>query len=350
MSSATAQVSAGRRLVAPPVVAVVVVALLVAATACSSPVPQERLAVALERTLARSFGFEVVLEADQSALADLGEQAGGAAALLSGIRLHGIVDGDDTQVALDALGGTVVELRQITDEGERPVAWLRAGVVDLLAQVGIDEFDAEADLLDRLVAARAPGPLLVAVVDAFDGRWIGIEGGIGAGFGSAAGLLPSSSGREGATGAGPVPAVTAFGTDLESFLDRFVEVGELDDGILHLELRLSALLRAAAGFGDDLGVGREVLPEDLEADLEGLPGRVPGDVRVVDGVVEELAFDVAAAARALGTGVDGRVVLRIRVTDHGRAGPVQAPEGVDPIEAGTLDEAVVAILRSFGLA
>lgn len=323
---------------------------------CRAPAPGERFAEALRVTLSRSFGFEVVLEADQSALADLGDQAGGAAALLSGIRLHGIVDGIDTQVALDALGGTVVELRQLAADADGvPVAYLRAGVVDLLAQVGVDEFAAEAQLLDRLVAARAPGPLLTAVVDAFDGRWIGIDGGLGAGFGRAAGLLPApspggSASPRGPAASGPVPAVTAFGTDLQSFLDRFVDVEELDGGILHVELRLASLLRTAAGLGDDLGVGRRVLPDELEDDLASLPGHVPGDVRVVDGVVEELAFDVAEAARALGTDVGGRVVLRIRVVDHGRAGPVVAPEGVVPIDAGSLDEAVVAILRSFGLA
>ncbi len=318
--------------------------LLLVLSACSRTAPpDQRFAEALDRTLGDSFAFEVLLEADQSALADLGEQAGGAAALLSGVRLHGIVDGDATQLSLDALGGTLIELRQVATADGVPVLFVRAGVVDLLAQVGVDDFDAEADLLAQLVAADAPAEVLLAVVQAFDGDWIGIEGGLGTGLGEAAGLVP-------ATPQDAASPLAPFGSDLEGFLDRFVQVSDLDDGILHLDLLLGDLLRAAAGVGSDLAIGREVVDDALEGDLAGLPERVPGDVRVVDGLVEEMAFDVAAAVRADGTAVDGRIVVRIRITKHGTAGPVQAPAGTEPIGADVLDGAVAAILRAFGLA
>ncbi len=322
----------------------IVLASVASACTASAP-PDQRFAQALDRTLGDSFAFEVVLEADQSALADLGPQAGGAAALLSGVRLHGVVDGDDTQFAFDALGGTVVEVRQIQAETGVPVLFVRAGIVDLLAQVGVDQFDAEAQLLDQLVEADAPAEVLLAVVRAFDGEWVGLDGGLGTGLGEAAGLFPP----EASEGNAASEAVRAFGTDLEGFLERFVVVEELEGGILHLELQLDGLLRAAAGLGEGLAVGRELVDDALEGELADLPARVPGDVRVADGVVEEMAFDVAEAVRASGRAVDGRVVVRIRITQHGEAGPVQAPAGVEPLASDTLDDAVAAILRAFGL-
>lgn len=321
------------RLLAP------VVALLLVGSACSSaPDPQERFAAAFAATMADSFAFSILLEADQAALADLGRQAGGAAALLSGVRLHGIVDGDDTLLVFDALGGQIIEIRQTTQGDGEPTAFLRAGVVDLLASVGVDEFAAERTLLAELAEQGATPEVLDAVQAGFDGHWIGVAGGLGQSLRDAADLAATDADAE-----------TAFGTDVRGFLDRYVEVTAFEDGVLRVGLRLGDLLRALAGWGDSLPIGPTFSPEDLETDLASLPQVVAGDVRVVDGRVEELAFDVAQAARAFGQEVTGRIVVRIQLSDHGRAGPVLPPEGITPLRSEVLDEAVAAILGVLGI-
>ncbi len=320
-------------------VGVLAVLLAVLAGACSTATPEERFAEAFTTTLDGSFAFEVLLEADQAALADLGEMAGGAAALLSGVRLRGVVDGADTSLAFDALGGTVIEVRQIGAPDDPDAAvFLRAGIVDLLAQVGVDEFEAETEVVEQLRQAGAPDEVIAGVTDAFDGEWIGVRGRV-------SDLVATAEAASG----GEVDARAVFGADLPSFLDRYVEVSDLEGGLLHLDLRLGDLLRAAAGLGEDLDVGREVGSAGLEDDLAQLPVLVPGDVRVADGVVEEMAFDVAAAARDLGNEVEGRVVIRIRLSDHGAAGPVEVPPGVTPLSSEALDEAVALLLTALGV-
>jgi hypothetical protein len=89
----------------------VLLVLGLATGACAPGDPEARFTAAFEATLADSFAFTVLLEADQAALADLGESAGGAAALLSGIRLTGVVDGEDTSLLVEALGGSIGVLR-----------------------------------------------------------------------------------------------------------------------------------------------------------------------------------------------------------------------------------------------
>lgn len=318
---------------------VLLLVLAVVLTGCSSPDPEERFVAAFEATFADSFAFTVSLEADQAALADLGDSAGGAAAFLSGIRLTGVVDGDDTRLVLEALGGSIVEVRQVGAGGDPDAAfYLRAGIVDLLAQVGVDQFEAEDALIEELTAQGASPAVLQAIRDGFDGGWVGLAGGLGATLGSAA--------RE----AGAVDdARTAFGTDVRGFLDRYVEVTAFDSGVLRAGLRLGDLLRAAAGVGDSLPVGPDFSPEDLETDLANLPEVVAGDVLVEDGRLQELAFDVAQAARAFGQEVTGQIVVRVTFTDHGEAGPVQRPDGVEPLDSAVLDEAVAAILGALGV-
>ncbi|MFT5221797.1 MAG: hypothetical protein ACI867_000091 [Glaciecola sp.] len=317
----------------------VLLALGLATGACAPGDPEARFTAAFEATLADSFAFTVLLEADQAALADLGESAGGAAALLSGIRLTGVVDGDDTSLHVEALGGSIVEVRQIGAGGDPAAAfYVRAGVVDLLAQVGIDEFDAETTVLAQMRQQNASQEVVDVIEAGFDGAWVGIAGGLGSSLGEAAG--------------GPDTAEevrSAFGASAADFLDRYVEVTEFDDGVLRTGLRLGELLRAASGVGDSLPLGPDFVPEDLETDLANLPEVVAGDVRIADGRVEEFAFDVAQAARAFGRTIDGQIVVRVQLSSHGTAGPVKAPPGVTPLASDVLDEAIAAILATFGV-
>jgi len=322
-----------------------VVAVVLSGCRGAEEPPAAELAAAFRATLAGSFAFEVALDADAAALPGLGADAAAAASTLRGIGLRGVVDGEDTQLELLALGGAVVEVRQVAD-----VLYLRAGIVDLLAGVGIATFDSEQELLDGLAGTGVPAGVLEAVETVYDGGWIGLEGGLAgvdlAGIGTANGDNVDASASPAAT-AGALLA--ALGTNLDGFFDRFVEVAGVDestgDEAFLVELRLRDLLRVSAEVGRDVGLGAAVGLDGLEEDLAALPATVPARVTVARGVVTGLVFDVAAAARQAGLPVEGEMVLRLMVADHGVAGPVGTPGGVVLVGADDV-AATLAVLTA----
>lgn len=305
--------------------AVLVVMLALVSTACADQRdPEVVLAEIVERTFDEPFRFELDVEADTESLRSLGEGAGDAATFLAGLRADGTVDGEATQLRILLLGIEAIEVRRLAADE----LYLRTAAVQLLA-LASDPALGER-LATRIEALGLDPAVEAASLAALAGRWIGIRGELD--LGALSGLAGVAEDGE----ARPEPeavesaARSAFGTDLPGFLRRFVLVEQVDDAEAgtryDVALDLRELIRAANEMNAQLGSNNAVPLEELEADLEEVPGRVPGVIVTGEGRVQELRFDIALAAREFGLEIPGAITLRLGLSEHGTAPSVIPPE------------------------
>jgi hypothetical protein len=308
------------------------------ASACGGSVdPQEELAAAVKGTFEGSFAFEFTVDADQSALAALGEGAGQAAFFLSGFKVAGATEGDNTRLVLQLLSIDVVEARAIGDDA----VYLRLGLEDVAALTGTP-VDAEA-LAGQLDDLGLDPAVRETVVTALEGDWIGVEGALDAE------RLQSLFGGEGAPDEAEVESAFEdnFGADLPAFIERFVTVSERSDEdgqqTFRVDLQVRELLRAAADLSQRFGE-RQIPLDDLEADLEELPATIPGTIIASGGRIDQIRFDLGEAARRSGQEVEGRIDLTLALTDHGEVAAIDAPEGADVLTGEQFTDAVAQVM------
>lgn len=310
--------------------------LLLLVTACSGGGdPTTELRQAIEATFADSFAFTVQIDADAEALAALGEAAGQAAAFLSSARLSGVRDGEDLSIALSVLGVDLFEARTLGNDR----TYLRTGLGDLAGMIGapVDPSQVEAEL-ER---ARVPAELRGVLTTALTGGWIGIQGD-----------LRAVAEVFGTPVDGPAPAEVAaaareeFG-DLPTALERFLTVTDTSEAdgtrTYRVELHARDLLDALSRFTQRLDPAAQT-----PTDLSGVPELVAGAIDARDGRVEAIRFDIAAAARAVGGDVPGRLELVIRLSDHGRVAPIEAPPDALEVPAAQFADAMRALLELLG--
>ncbi|MDX1658698.1 MAG: hypothetical protein R3343_07755 [Nitriliruptorales bacterium] len=299
--------------------------------------PEERLADAFEDTFDGSFAYEFTVDADSEALGDLGDGAGQAAAFLGGFSVSGTVAEETASFGVTLLNQQIFELRTIGEEA----FYLRLGINDLLAAFGGGAFDPQDELVPAIDALGLGEDIKAAVIDAFNGTWVGVEGEfdseeLSALFGAGADDVDDEESRE--------RVREVFGEDIPGFFERFVTVTEEEEeDDVHrftVALEIRELLRAAAELNEELGVDDSAAFADLEADLEDLPETVPGTVITADGLVEVISFDVAAAAREVGEDVAGAVEIRFEISDHDEVEAVVAPEEATTLTAEQFAEAV----------
>lgn len=314
--------------------AVLVTALALLLAACGEPAdPGERLAEAFEDTFDDSFAYRFAVDADQEALAGLGDSAGQAAAFLAGFAVTGIVDETTASADVQALGTDLLQVRSIGEDE----FYLRFGAQNLLGLLG-GGFAAE-DLIPALDSMGFDEDLQAIVLAGLEGDWLGIEGGLDAsqlGRGADAGTIDEEEARE--------SFHEAFGEDLPEFFERYVvvegEPDEEDDGPERytVSLQLRELIRAAADLGDEMGAD-ELSERDLEADLADLPATVPGIVSVEDGLVTSILFRAGETIREAGTELAGDLDLVVDLSEHGAVAEIAAPPDavmVTPEELQTL--------------
>lgn len=315
---------------------VVLVALL--ATACSSGGgdPDEDLAATVAATFEDSFAFEFTVDADQSALAALGEGASQAAFFLQGFKVTGATEGDNTSMVLRIVGIDVLEARSIGDEA----AYLRLGLEEI-AQFTGTPIDAEA-ITGQLEGFGLDPAVETTIVSALQGNWVGVEGALDAdrlqellGTGG-----PSDEEVSGAF-------EESFGGDLPAFIERFVTVSERtdEDGTetFRVDLQVRDLLRAAADLSRQFG-DEQVPLEDLEADLEELPATVPGTIVASGDRINQIRFDLGEAARLAGQEVEGRIDLTFAISDHGEVAAITAPEASQVLTAEQFSDTVAQVM------
>lgn len=294
---------------------------------CSSPAADTQVLEALEETAAAPFGFTVRVQADATALAGLGPQAAGAAELLAGASVEGVVDGASTVLELRALGGSLLELRQVAAP-DGPVLYVRAGIVDLLAEVGVEDLEAERQVRSGLAARGATPEVLAAVEQAFDGGWIAVPGG----FGEVVASGEATTGRN------------VLDDGLTGLVEQFAVVADLGGEVFRVGLDVAALLEAAAG---GIVRGPAFDPERLREGLGELDGVVAVDVALAEGRVVEAAVDLAQGLRAFGNDATGQVVLRLELVHDADRLTVAAPPDALPVSRAVLDEAI-ALLFDLG--
>lgn len=325
-----------------PATALLAVLALVLA-ACGAPSdPGDALSEAFEATFADSLVYELSLEADSGVLTELAEDQGQVAALLGGVSLGGVVDGESASVRIEGLGSTLLELRSL-DEGD--TLYARLGVRDLLAMAAGGDVDPAA-LLALSGAADLPEDVREVLTAALEGQWVAIEGGL------------DRAVRDGASEADlsdqEIEAreimAELLGGDLSGFLDRYVTVAGEDRGdairTIEVTFELREFLRAASEL--EAADAAADAPSDLEAELADLPETIPGVVEIRDGLVTELRFSLAEPLREAGAEVSGALDLVLELSDHGEVDPVVAPEGAVSVDADQLGEALGTLGRMGG--
>jgi hypothetical protein len=316
------------------VLALVAGAVLGACTGGEPATASERLTKAVEDTFSGSYGYRISAEADRAALSGLGEGAGQAAAFLNTFALSGVVDGD--VVTFDAfllVSDPIVQVRRYSDEE----MYFRLGLLDLPIEIS-GQTQLETNLLAVAQQEQLPQTVTDGIQGLFQGRWVGVVGP----FDPAA-----------LAGITPTPATTASGAPpslqegLPAFLRAFVEVNQevADDGTRRydVDLRLRDLLRSLAGAAGSIDAAG-IDPSTLEADLAALPETVAGRIDTEDGVVTEIHFDVAEAARALGRDVPGQILLRLQISDPGNVTVPDPPDDAVDVPSEDLASGLSALL------
>lgn len=315
---------------------VLLVALVASACGGDSD-PQEELAAAVEGTFDDSFAFEFTVDADQSALAALGEGAGQAAFFLSGFKIAGATEGDNTRLVLQLLSIDVLEARSIGDEA----VYLRLGLDDVAQLTGTPvDVEALAGQLDDLGLDPA---VRQTVVTALEGGWVGVEGGLDPE------RLQSLLGGEETPDEAEVESAFEenFGADLPAFIERFVTVSEHSDEdgqqTFRVDLQVRELLRAAADLSQRLGE-RQIALDDLEADLQELPETIPGTIVTSGDRIDQIRFDLGESARRSGEEVEGRIDVTLALTDHGEVAAIEAPADADVLTSEQFSNAVAQVM------
>jgi hypothetical protein len=318
---------------------IVLLLVALAMTACDrTPAdPEDRLADAFATTFDGSFDYSITVDADQAALQGLGEGAGEAASFLTGFQLRGTVDGDAASVIVEAIGTNLLEFRAMGDDR----FYAQLGIQQLLGLAGPD-FDPAAQVGPQLDQLGVSAEVREAVLEAFEGNWVGIEGEL-----DPSRVAQLAGDQEVDEEEAEARFEEIFGEDVPTFFDRYVTLVEHTetDGVTtyEVQLQLHDLLRAAAQLNSDLGLDDQAQLQDLEADLEELPETVPGTVVTADDVLTEIRFDVAQTIRDTGTEIEGDLDLLARMSNHGEVDPITEPEGATVITADQLEEALITL-------
>lgn len=306
--------------VARPLVALVAVLGLVAAGCGVTADPSDDLADAFEDSFDGSFSYALSVEADRAALDALGDGAAQAAGFLDQFSVSGALDGE-TGTSLGLSISDDIQLFEARTFGED--LYLRLGLDEFLG-LGSGSFDPRDELAPALGALGFDEDVQTAVIDALDGEWIAVEGGID---------VSSLQGALGGDDAGvdegraAVAISEALGEDLSGFFERYLVVEGVDDegdGIRRyaVELQLRDLLVALGEMNEEAGVVDQPAASDLEADLADLPETVPGTVLTDEGLVTEVRLDLAAP-----DGESGSVLLILGLGDFDAVEPLEEPSG-----------------------
>lgn len=326
----------------------VAMAVLVAACGTSSPDPETRLSAAVENTFEGSFSYTLSVDADRAALEGLGEGAGDAATFLQTFGFSGVVDdADGVSFAVDLGGDTpLLEVRTFGEEA----FYLNVGLNDFLSLAGAGAFDPRDELAPALEALGFDDEVKAAVLDALDGKWVGVEGELDvARIQELMGAEPGEVDEERASEA----AAELFGEDIPAFFDKYVSVVETveeedDTERFEVVLELRELLRAAGELNQQVAAEDAVALEDLEADLQDLPETVPGTVVVVDDHVTVMRFDIGAAASEPGTEGEGSILLEMVLADFDDVEPVAKPEGATVLTDEQFTDAIAKLVGLTG--
>lgn len=330
----------------PSTLLLVALALVASACGTSSPDPDTRLSAAVENTFDGAFTYTLSVDADRAALDGLGEGAGDAATFLQTFGFSGVVDGEDgVSFGID-LGGEspLFEVRTFGEEA----FYLNLGINDLLSLAGAGAFDPRDELAPALDALGFEDEVKAAVLDALDGKWVGVEGELDL---SRLQALMGQEGEQVDEGEASEAAEELFGDDIPDFFDRFVTVVETveedDTERFEVALELRELLRAAGELNQRVGADAAPL-EDLEADLQDLPETVPGTVVVVEDHVTEIRFDVAETAREAGTTVEGSILVQVLLADFDDVAPLTKPEGATVLTDEQFTDALAKLIGLTG--
>lgn len=325
-------------------VLVAVLGLLVAACGDGGD-PSDRLADAFEETFDGSFAYELTVDADASALEGLGEGAGQAAAFLAGFTASGSVHEDAATFGVTVLNQPVLQLRSIGSDA----FYIQLGLNDFLSAFGGGAFDPQDELVPALNELGLGEEVKAAVIEAFNGSWVGVEGELdteqlSALLGGESKEVDDEEARERFN--------EVFGEDAPEFIENFVivEEEEEDDDIRRytVHLQVHELLRASAELNEELGVEDQGALRDLESDLADLPETVPGTVVTDEGRVQYISFDLAEAARSAagdeGAEVAGSVDIRFTITEHDDVPPIEEPEGATVLTAEQFSDAIAKVV------
>lgn len=321
--------------------AAVLAAVAVLVTACSSDpepaTPEQALVAAVEDTFEGAFAYRVVAEADRAALEDLGAALGSVAARLNVFEVSGIVDGEVVTVDLRVFGTQpLAQLRRYGDDEVYVRMALGDGPLGALATPEL-----QGRLLGLAAQTDQPPSIVEALGALFDGAWIGLVGEFDADMLTGRTRGASEPDDADAPLSTPLPDVVA---DYIGVLDQVTEDGTTT---YRVDLRVRALLRALASLGgglDAAGIDGDAFEENLQV----LPELVTGDVVIVDGVVEAVVFDVAAAAREAGDDITGSLELRLELSDHGQPDVPAAPDPAVTVPSADLAAGLAQLLATDG--
>lgn len=306
--------------------AVLVVGVIAAGcTTDEPPDPETALVQTVDETLAGSFSYRLVAEADREALDDLGQSLGSVAARLNLFEVSGVVDGATVSVDLQVFG-------------TRPLLQLRRyGAEELFVRIGTDgplaalaTPEVEGRLLGVAVQTSQPDAVVAAIGALFDGEWVQIAGAF-----DPAALTGLPEGDDGE------PASLELPTPLPQIVADYLTVVDQESGTAtttRVDLRVRDLLRALASLCQD---GFDVAA--FEEGLALLPEAVTGEVLTRDGLVEAFVFDVAEAAREAGGDVSGALELRFELSDHGDPDAPEVPQAAVTVPSADLAEGLAQL-------
>lgn len=330
MTTATARRPAARGGVVAGALLALLALLASACTADPDPDPAEALVQTVEDTLAGSFAYRLVAEADREALDALGSQLGAVAARLNLVEVTGVVaDGTVTADLRVLATEPLFQLRRYDDD--RVHVRLATGDGPLAA---LATPELEGQLLGMALQTGQSNAVIAAIGALFDGSWVAVTGQFDPGL--LAGLGTGSPPDEATDG----DAQQELATPLPDVVADYLTVTERseDDGgtTLRVDLQARELLRALARLGGDADVAA------VEDGLALLPEVVTGDVVTRDGVVEAIVFDVAEGARQAGQDVPGSLEVRLELSDHGDP---TVPEPPDPLVTVPSDELATGLAQ-----
>jgi hypothetical protein len=274
----------------------VLLVVVLALVGCSGD-ERDDLARTIDDTFAGSFVYQLVLQADRQGLGGLGDLIGDRRDLVDLMEVSGVVDGDTTSTDIRLLGtAPFLQVRQFGPD----LLYLRAALLDPpLDRLGGPEL--EGQLLALALQAGLPESIPRAFTVLFDGDWIAVEGGL-----DTAALLDGGTPRS-------RPTTPPLGQVLADAIEVVDDLPDGDRTVRRVIFHVRDLLRALANLGDGLGVDDAA----FERNLQAVPDSLLGDLVVVDGVIHEARFDVAANARAEGLDFPGQMLLVLAVSDHG---------------------------------
>ncbi|MBW3619410.1 MAG: hypothetical protein KY461_04145 [Actinobacteria bacterium] len=324
-----------------------VLAVVTAACGTNSPDPETRLNSAVENTFDGAFSYTLTVDADRAALEAMGDGAGDAATFLQTFGFSGVVDGEDGRSFAIDLGGNapLLELRTFSDEA----FYVNVGLNDFLSLAGAGAFDPRDELAPALDALGFEDEVKAAVLDALDGKWVGVEGELDvARLQALMGADAPTVDEEEASEA----AAELFGDDAAGFFERYVTivetVAEDDTERFEVAFELRELMRAMGELNQRVGAEGSDALTDVEADLQDLPETVPGTVIVDEGHVTLIRLDVADTARQAGAELEGAIVLQVAFADFDDVEPLSRPEGATVLTDEQFTDAMAKLIGLTG--